>query len=753
MLVSRQKDFNSEFNFEDFKKKMDEKANELAISKEEWYYKKPWLGYEHYNEQPFSYENLNVFLEKLHDDLTKLELLGYPYIKKVNKKEVYNIPCSFDIETTSFIDDRNKKAAIMYIWQFGINGLVIYGRTWEQFFEFLQQLRDLLGLNENRLLYIYVHNLSYEFQFIRKFFDWDKVFALKKRKVLYAQFLPWGIEFRCSYILANAGLAHVGRKLLNRYPVMKMVGDLDYSLARHSLTPLTDKELKYCINDVLVVMSFIQEKIEHDGGIDKIPLTNTGYVRNFCRQQCMSDKRASQKYHAYMNSLTIDSEEEYDQNKRAFMGGFTHTGILHANKILMDVGSADLTSSYPAEICGSYFPITHARYIGSVADELAFKRYLDTYCCIFDVQFENLMPAVEYESYLSVSRCITENATVNNGRIVSATKCVTTLTEIDFDIVNKMYTWDSMIISNLRVYERGYLPKSLILSVLSLYGNKTKLKGVPEEIVEYMRSKNMVNAAFGMMVTDIIRPEITINEEDEWVEEEVFKEKQLNGYNKNFNRFLYYTWGIYVTAHARHNLFEAIIEFGSDYVYADTDSIKGINFDRHINFFKAYNFKNKMRMEKMCRTLNIPYSAVAPKTITGEEKLLGDWDIEESYKYFKACGAKRYMYVYENGKLSLTVAGLNKAAAVPYLLEQYNGDVMAIMESFEDGFTVPKGHTGKQTLTYIDDDMHGILEDYLGVEAEYYQPSGIHMEAQSFSMSQTQDYLNLLHGIQEPELR
>lgn len=746
MPVSRQE-------LEKMQKAADQMANSLAIMAEKAHYKKGWKGYEHFNDDPYSFDQLDNFLDAICDDLNELDNVHYPYLKTYKKKEVFNLPCSFDIETSSFYDRRDKKAAIMYIWQFGFNGRVIYGRTWDQFFELLQALVECLGLSEKRLIYIYVHNLSYEFQFLRKWFEWDKIFALKKRKVLYAQFLPWGLEFRCSYLLANAGLAHVGDKLLQRYPVAKMVGDLDYSLIRHSMTPLTAKELKYCINDVLVVMSFIQEKIEHDGGIDKIPLTNTGYVRNFCRSRCMSDKNSSQKYHTYMRSLQIEDEDEYDQNKRAFMGGFTHTGILHANKILFNVGSADLTSSYPAEIVGSYFPITSARFVGEVADELALKKYLDHYCCIFDVTFYNLLPAVEYENYLSISRCIAEDVTVNNGRLVSASKCLTTLTEIDFDIVNKMYTWDYMEVTNLRVYERGYLPRSLILAVLELYANKTKLKGIPEEVVEYMRSKNMVNASFGMMVTDIIRPEISINEEDEWVEEEAYKVKQLSGYNKNFNRFLYYTWGIYVTAHARHNLFEAIMEFGNDYVYADTDSIKGINFEKHLDFFKIYNMKNRLRMNKMCNALNIPFSYVCPKTITGEEKLLGDWDIEESYKLFKACGAKRYMYVYESGKLSLTVAGLNKKAAVPYLLEHYNGDVMAILESFEDGFYVPAGHTGKQTLTYIDEERHGHVLDYLGMDADYYERSGIHMEAQSFSMSQTEEYLNLLHGISESELR
>lgn len=720
------------------------------------FYKKPWKGYENFSRPPIFCEyvsGIDKFISAITRDLQELAEEKYPLFKKVDKAEVYNIPCAFDIETSSFYNNRDEKTAIMYVWQFGFNGRVIMGRTWQEFFDFLNALVEALELSDKRFLYIYVHNLSYEFQFIRKWFDWTKIFALKKRKVLYAQYAPAGLEFRCSYLLANAGLAHVGDKLLSRYPVKKMVGDLDYSRIRHSQTPLTKAEVDYCTHDDFVVMAYIQEKIEQDGGIDNIPLTNTGYVRRFCRNYCMSDMLAAQKYHALMRSLQINEEEEYDQNKRAFMGGFTHAGVMNANKIIENVGSADLTSSYPSEIVASYFPITSARYVGSPADELAFKKYLDIYCCIFDIKFYNLRPTVEYENYLSISRCIAKNPIVNNGRIVSADECLTTLTELDFDIVNKMYDWDYMEVNNLRVYDRGYLPKSLILAVLKLYGNKTKLKDVPEEVVEYMRSKNMVNAAFGMMVTDIIRPEFTINADDMWIEEEALKVKQLNGYNKNFNRFLYYTWGIYVTAHARHNLFDAILEFKEDYVYADTDSIKGKNFDKHLDFFKIYNYKNKMRMEKAANSLGIPFSYFCPKTIKGEEKLLGDWEIERSYALFKTCGAKRYMYVYDDGNLSLTVAGLNKKAAVPYLLEEYRGDKVAILNDFEDGFFVPRGHTGKQTLTYIDEERSGAVEDYLGNACEYFEKSSIHMEAQSFSMSQTDDYLRLLQGYEDPELR
>lgn len=695
-------------------------------------------------------------MNEVFEDLNYLDEHKYPVIVTHNKKEVYNIPCSFDIETSSFYDPaRGKKRAIMYIWQFGFNGSVIYGRTWDEFFEFIQKFSEELHCNNDRFIYIYVHNLAYEFQWIRRYFEWDRVFALKKRKTLYARYSPLGLEFRCSYLLANASLAHIGdpeHGMLTRYKISKLVGELDYSLIRHSKTPLKPNELAYCFNDVRVVMAYIQEKIEHDKGIHKIPLTNTGYVRQYCRECCMSDKHSSQKYHALMRSLTITSENEYNQNKRAFRGGHVHTGILHANKTLHNVGSADLTSSYPAEICFSYFPMSSATYVEKISSEGVFRRLLEKYCCIFDIKFEGLMPLVDYENYLSLSKCVCEGATVNNGRIVSAKTCITTLTELDFDIVCKYYTWDSMQVTNFRYYTRGYLPRSLILAVLDLYASKTKLKGIPEEVVEYLRSKNMINATFGMMVTDIIRPEIFINEDDEWCEEEAFKAKQLASYNKNFNRFLYYTWGVYVTAHARHNLFDAITEFGRDFVYADTDSVKGINFEKHKDFFTLYNFKNKLRARKMCEIMDIPFSMVCPETLEGEKKLLGNWEFEGTYEIFKAAGAKRYMYVTKKDGLSLTVAGLNKTYAVPYLLQAYP-TIEDIFDNFEDGFWVPPGYSGKTTLTYIDTETEGDIIDYLGTPYHYSEASSIHMEAQGFAMSQTEEYLRLLHGITEPENR
>lgn len=733
--------------------------------------------------------------------------------------EYFNIPAAFDIEasswmTGSFEEDNVAHWATMYIWQFGLNGAVIYGRTWDEFGHLITTLESVLKLNKHRHLIIYVHNLGYEFQWIRRWFDWDKVFAIKNRRPVYA--ISGGIEFRCSYFLSNYSLAYIGDELLQKYPVKKLVGALDYRKVRHSFTPLTPIELAYCVNDVKVLMSYIQEKIESDGDITKIPLTNTGYVRNFCREACFSDaKDVSQltedelrsitlNYRSLMKSLQVKTEEEYAQLRRGFMGGFTHTSILHSNEIIDDVGSADLTSSYPYTMVAQYFPMTRFIYIGTVNDERILKHLLSHYCCIFDVQFTNLKPRVEFENILSTSRCWNmSNVKVNNGRVISADSISTTLTELDFENMVRFYSWSSIKVVNMRTSHRGYLPKALIIAVLNLYESKTALKGVSGKEIEYLVSKNMINAAFGMMVTNIVRGEYAYDSEEGWCRFEADVEKQLSSYNRNFNRFLYYGWGVWVTAHARHNLFSAIYEFGADYVYSDTDSIKGINFESHIPYFRAYNAHVHDSLIKMCAALHIPFSKCTPKTKKGAIKMIGVWDIEEGYLRFKAVGAKRYLYEYPNHQLQLTVGGLNKSYAVPYLLYQYGGGSSESNESlsfaflneysierdstipafiqlarlaysrlpnssaalsyllsqltlnydpifviFGEGMAIPAEHTGKQTVDYLDNGFSTICTDYLGIPSIITERSAIYMENQPYLMSITNEYRELLRGVE-----
>ena len=674
-----------------------------------------------------------------------------------HKVHYLNIPISFDIETSSFYEGVAKKA-IMYIWTCNVNGTTFIGRTWKQFTQFLDIMSEVFGLIKyNKRCLIYVHNLEYEFQFMRKWLDWHDIFADDKRQPLYAV-TKGGVEFRCSYRLSGYSLAKLADEL-RYYKTQKMVGDLDYSLIRHSNTPLTDKELKYCTQDTQVVVCYIQEEIDKNGDIAHIPYTKTGYVRRYCQDECLAIHKQNDnvsrlkglKYRDVMQSLTL-TYDQYKMCKAGFQGGFTHANINYVNETLHDVGSIDFTSSYPFTMMAQYFPMSSPREV-EVHDMKDLEFYLSSYCCLFEVQFINLKPLTTIENPISSSRCsYLEGYHINNGRVIDAKILETTITELDFDIYRNFYTWDGIKIGKFLVFYRGYLPTNLVKCLVKFYKDKTTLKGVAGKEEEYLQGKAMLNSAYGMAVTDIVRDDLEYHQEmyaEEWQVGSETPVSQLNRYNKNPSRFLYYPWGVWVTAHARHNLFKGIKAFGSDYVYSDTDSIKAINMDRHQDFIKNYNLHVREQLEKAADFHGLPMSDFEPETIKGEKKLIGVWDYEGTYDKFKTLGAKRYL-VQKGDKIEFTVAGVNKKAIKEYMLETYGLD--GVFDAFTRSLDIPAGRTGKLTHTYIDREWQGEVVDYLGQKFPYFEKSSIHLEPAPFKISMLDAFWDYMCGIKQKEI-
>lgn len=680
------------------------------------------------------------------------------------KETFFNIPCAFDIETSSFYQpDENgdrEKTALMYEWTFGICGYVIIGRTWDEFTTMCQQLRDLLGLCENRRLLCYVHNLNFEFQFMRKLFNWVKIFSIDLRRPVYA-ITDLGIEFRCSYILSGYSLKTLATTLKN-INISKLVGDLDYTLIRHSQTPLTAQELQYCVNDVKIVMAFICDTIEQDGTIAKIPLTKTGYVRNYCRKSCfygLGEKRDKYKYLRYsrmIRNLQVEPDE-YKQLKRAFSGGFTHANPFYSGKIVNNVTSFDFTSSYPAVMLAEKFPMSPGKII-RIENMAMFEKNLKLYCCLFDIKFYGLQSKLYHDSYISLSRCWKKtNCTVNNGRIVAADEIGLTITEQDFYIIRDYYTWHGIAIGTFRRYRKDYLPTDFVKSILKLYTDKTTLKGVEGAEERYTIAKGMLNACYGMCVTDIVRDVIEYT--DEWQISAPNLGDAIEQYNNSKSRFLFYPWGVWVTAYARRNLFTGITEFGRDYIYSDTDSIKIINAEKHANYIRCYNRAIQAKLSYAMKRHGLPADAVRPKTIDGDIKPLGVWDFDGHYRRFKTLGAKRYMTEYSNdprnkskrNEISITVSGLNKRTCVPYLKTQAQKLGIDIFAIFNDNMDVPADYTGKMTHTYIDEPKTGMITDYLGNTAEYTSLSGVHLENAPYSLSIALEYARYILGLRTIE--
>ncbi len=88
--------------------------------------------------------------------------------------------CAFDIETTNVAE---LKRSFMYIWQLQIEDLTIIGRQWYDFQHCINRINELLT-ERGAGLVIWVHNLSFEFMYLKSWIKIEKLRAMDTRKVL-----------------------------------------------------------------------------------------------------------------------------------------------------------------------------------------------------------------------------------------------------------------------------------------------------------------------------------------------------------------------------------------------------------------------------------------------------------------------------------------------------------------------------------------------------------------------------------------
>lgn len=626
------------------------------------------------------------------------------------------------------------------------------GRTWEEFLLLLEALHNMLGLSENKRLIIYDHNLSYEFQFFRKLIEWDKVFFTEPRKPLFA--VCGGLEFRDSVKLSGGrSLEKIGQELRLFPTLNKAVGNLDYKKLRGTNTPLTDKEQEYCEMDVRVLNAYIYEKMVDEGfNIAKIPYTNTGYVRRYVREKCFS----YDWYRGVIRDLTL-TKPVYILLTEAFQGGFTHASSYYVDRILKNVGSFDKRSSYPSVIVSEKFPMGRFRQWQFTSDE-DFQELCEKNAVLFRCDLYGLYPVNDRDHIISLSKCRDEyghtisstradelGIVVDNGRVVTAPFISITLTETDYKILRKFYGCIEAQIHDVWYAPKGYLPKPIIEATLKLFHDKTTLKGIDEKAVEYMISKNMINAEFGMMVTSIMKEILQYDNEQGYLppkEPDIIS--RLEEYNRDPKRFLFWAWGVWITSYARYNLLRVVNAVGNDHVYSDTDSDKILNPENHLDTFAQFDSEMMEKLKASSEFFKIPLESYMPCSPSGEQQIIGTWDYEAKYARFKTLGAKRYLVQYPDGKYAITVAGLPKGA-VKYMRNHFNDP----FDGFNSDLYIPAGESGKLTLFYGDSPISGKFVDYLGNVCEYHEESFVHMEEKYYTLNRSDQFAEFLLGIRD----
>lgn len=573
------------------------------------------------------------------------EILKKDIVKSGKHKMYQRHPMTFDIETSKIpTDDEGHYQAFMYIWQVCIEGNVVFGRRWEELQEFMKNVVNAYQLSEDERVVVYVHNLSFEFQFIQDYFNFTDVFAMASRSILTAKTAH--LEFRCSYKLSNMSLAKFIENTPNTLHY-KGVDDLDYATVRTPDTPLTEIEYGYCFNDVKGLYECVMELLKEDN-IATIPLTSTGYVRRDCRNAMNKNKNNRKMFLRSRLSLL-----QYKLLRECFRGGNTASDRYLTNLILKIVGSYDLASSYPFQMIAREYPLGKWNY-GVIPDIKTLEEYNSRYCTIARYTFKNIRLRDEKPiPYIPQSKCLAlgDDREIYNGRILHADFLTISMTNIDFDIVREQYEYDDLAVEEFHYSRKGLLPKELRDTIMYYFEKKSELKGDEEHYYEYMKSKNKLNSIYGMTVTNILNTEIEYHD-GEYTEKKMTEEEMqeaLDKYYKNHRSFLNYSWGVFVTAYARRELEDGLNIAGLDTIYCDTDSVKFIG--NHDKEFEAYN----ERLNKECEEKGIRnYTEV-----NGKRFYMGIFDKEKGYDEFITLGAKKYAFL-QNGKLGITVSGLSK---------------------------------------------------------------------------------------------
>ena len=677
-----------------------QEINRANYLKDNWHYKRYFFKDFNYNIlQNTIVRKYNSWGNETYNDITMM--IDTETSKK--RKDVYETVtikhANGKIEEKNVYQPNDNHVVIwtLSIRLFDLDIATLYGRKPS---ELIECIKNILSVLNGKYTLFYVHNLTYDYTFLRKFFFREFGFPVEQLNV--KSHYPIQIKFENGLVLKDSLI--LAQRKLEKWaedldaPAKKQTGKWDYDKIRNQDTPVCEDELTYAEFDTLSGTQCIDILKKQLGKqLGNMPFTATGILRDELKKLASENKAK-----VLFNKIVPDFATYM------FLVSMFHGGFVHGNKeylesnLLKDVQGYDFASSYIFCLLCCKYPIT--KFIDlddDVVDADYIIRNSEDHAFMFTARFADIklkdpdfpMPVLQF------SKCKTVNAINDNGRIIASQFLEVNTNEIDFKLIEKYYTWDKehSIIFNVKTAKKGYLPDWFRNHLYKLFIDKTKLKGTG---ILYGIQKGKLNAGFGlsvqrmdkMMFLEVFEDIIETNEHGVDIEYHEGMYKLDNSippeevYLKNIKKrsvFLPYQWGVWTTSYALEHLFE----LGSCcklWLYSDTDSVYGIGWNKKL--VRKLNYKYRKMNEKA------GFKAVNHKD---KDYWLGvaETSLKDKYSEFKYMGAKRYCgRCKEDNKLHITVAGVPKSAA-----NQLDDNIL----NFKKGFTFDGTRSGKKTHNYL----------------------------------------------------
>lgn len=636
------------------------------------------------------------------------------------KKQYYSDFITFDIETTNV---KELQQGVMYLWAIHINGRTYFGRTWKEF----RKLCFYINQHAKAKVVCYVHNLSFEFEFLYSVLNFgkDNVFLLDARKPLKATFNM--IEFRCSYMLTNMSLALFLDTMKVKNPKLKY----NYNRYRFPWSRLHWLDYRYNGNDVIGLYQALKKfifEINNDN-IITTPLTSTGFVRRDIKNVLAAEVNQE---HLRRIQPTL---KVLEMLREAFRGGDTHLNRYYYGETLPIVNPGykgkkpriycqDEKSEYPAVMMCHEFPWSPFVQIGHVSTGVIERKIKSKFALLMRVAIYNIELKNEFfgSPYLSFSKCRNvQNYILDNGRILEADYLETTITDVDYQIMKDIYKWkdNDFIIVDCYQSKYGKLPECVRREIMTYFYNKEMLKHTSPEL--YIKSKNKLNSIYGMSVFNPLKVLFTFDSEDNnYHKKEPDTEKIIQDLIKN--KFIPYQVGVWVTCWARLRLHwgRSCLNSPLDFLYCDTDSIFFMGED---------NLKNFEKLNERLKEIAIQNDAYFIDD-NGEGHYLGIYEMDKVMTQFRSLGAKKYCYRdADDKKLHLTLAGVSKKG-----VKELKNNI----KNFHDGFIFTKSAGLK--AKYNDHVDETVLIDGHKLRIT----SNVYLEETTYQIGLTDDYEKII---------
>ena len=662
-----------------------------------------------------------------------------------------NLVGAFDLETTAIMasevgrltleDGIKHDFAFMYIWQLGIEDIIVYGRTWDELRECLMDIHEALHLSPDYKLIIYDQKLKYDFYFFKSELEISaNDFLAKDLHEVVKCIVNDVFEFRDSKIYTERDLDTMGKEI--GYDKIK---GYDYSLPRHALTPLSDFELNYCLRDVEILIRYFQRERDIYSFVKNIPITCTRIgtdmiYKNYRTMGSISSTRANQLRDTPDDLLMLGKLQ------KALFGAFNYSDLVRDNIVQSNVTYADISTMYGSLILLEKVPLKKFKPLPlpEDADELLGPKYKNM-ALLITIRVRDIENKYPNFLTLPVSKewDYTRPVEVYKDKLKKAKKIIMTITDIDFRLLKQFYNCKSIDVLELYYSYYQPLPNYIIKTVVDLYLKKKEVGAEMAEIEKtrtltdaeqsyYERVKTMVARIYGIFVKKPLLPRYTIK--DGIVE--VMKDQDgepLYEFVKKEHDPVLYQWGVWVTAHGRSAILRTVAAIAleerrgremryvnnNNVLYTDTDGLYAVG--DITNIIARYNAEIQEKLRYFCKMNRLYGYKFEDLQGIGEFKV-------KHFPKFKTIGLKKYVYINEHGDFITKISGLSR--------ENTYFDKFATneekLEALQPEMQIGAEEAQNRVATYYQDKVKATVIDYTGQPLEIVSRSYIVLGVQRY---------------------